>query len=106
MRLGIGVGIVTRCGVITQVLGAVQGHRPARWDIFRPQNTSLTVLRWSDAQAERVTFDVRCVTPAESKPPRNERASITSDPLGWSSTERRSEVNRRRWSEVKAASID
>lgn len=51
------VAIVTHCGVITQVLGSLHGHRPARWDVFRPQNTSLTVLRWSEAGAELVVFD-------------------------------------------------
>lgn len=51
------VGIVTHCGVITQVLGSLHGHRPARWEVFRPQNTSLTTLRWSGSDAELVSFD-------------------------------------------------
>lgn len=51
------VAVVTHCGVITQILGALHGHRPAHWEVFRVQNTSLTVLRWAEPQPELVTFD-------------------------------------------------
>jgi broad specificity phosphatase PhoE len=51
------VAVVTHCGVVTQIVGALHGYRPARWDVFRPQNTSLTILRWSEPQPELVAFN-------------------------------------------------
>jgi broad specificity phosphatase PhoE len=45
-HLGARVVVVTHAGVITQVLAAIHGIAPARWDAFRVGNASVTVVRW------------------------------------------------------------
>lgn len=51
------VVVVTHSGLISQVLGAVHGFSPARWESFRPDNTALTELDWSGARGVLVRFD-------------------------------------------------
>jgi 2,3-bisphosphoglycerate-dependent phosphoglycerate mutase len=51
------VVVVTHAGLITQVLGELHGIRPAQWARFRPENTSLTELRWDGRNAELVVFN-------------------------------------------------
>jgi broad specificity phosphatase PhoE len=38
--------IVTHAGVINQVLGSIVGQSAACWHNFRPDNASLTCVRW------------------------------------------------------------
>lgn len=51
------VAVVTHAGVISQILGALHGYRPAQWEAFRPHNTSLTTVRWSEEGGQIETFD-------------------------------------------------
>jgi broad specificity phosphatase PhoE len=51
------VVVVTHAGVITQILGALHGVRPARWEPFRPENTSLTELRWTAGRLALLVFN-------------------------------------------------
>jgi broad specificity phosphatase PhoE len=51
------VMIVTHAGVISQVLGALNGIRAARWEAFRPSNASLTIVDWADGTGHVRTFD-------------------------------------------------
>jgi alpha-ribazole phosphatase/probable phosphoglycerate mutase len=49
--------LVTHAGVVTQVLGAIHGLRPARWEPFRPENTSLTEIHWQAGAGELLSFN-------------------------------------------------
>jgi broad specificity phosphatase PhoE len=49
--------VVTHAGVISQVLGALHGISPARWQSFRPENTSLTELAWDNGNGRMVSFN-------------------------------------------------
>ena len=40
------IALVTHAGVISQVLGALHGVSAARWDLWRPENGSLTEVLW------------------------------------------------------------
>lgn len=51
------VAVVTHAGVISQVLGWIHGFRPARWEAYRPQNTSLTLITWERSDVRLLTFD-------------------------------------------------
>lgn len=51
------VVVVTHAGLVTQVLGELHGVRPAQWSRFRPENTSLTEVRWNGRSAELVVFN-------------------------------------------------
>jgi broad specificity phosphatase PhoE len=51
--------VVTHAGLISQVLGSLQGTNPARWELFRPGNASLTELEWGAHGGRLVTFDDR-----------------------------------------------
>lgn len=51
------VMIVTHAGVISQIMGWRLGVTPARWDGFRPRNTSVTELRVHAGGSEVVRFD-------------------------------------------------
>ena len=51
------IAVVTHAGAITQVLGAIHGYAPARWEPFRAGNTSLTEIRWRDGRGELIRFD-------------------------------------------------
>jgi broad specificity phosphatase PhoE len=53
------VAVVTHSGLISQVLGALHGLSPARWEPFRPDNTALTELDWSGEHGVLVRFDDR-----------------------------------------------
>ena len=53
------VAIVTHAGVINQIVGFTQGLSPARWDVFRPGNASLSELVWRDCRGTVVSFDRR-----------------------------------------------
>ena len=61
------VAVVTHAGVISQVLGALAGTSPARWEDFRPGNTALTEVAWSEEGGRCLSFDDRshlCEVPA------------------------------------------
>lgn len=49
--------VVTHAGIISQLLGSLEGESPARWERFRPHNASVTELRWGSALRELVRFD-------------------------------------------------
>jgi probable phosphoglycerate mutase len=49
--------VVTHASVISQTIGALYGLSPGSWESFRPHNTSLTHLRWSEHTREIVLFD-------------------------------------------------
>ena len=51
------IALVTHAGVIGQVLGALAGTSPASWGSFRPGNTALTELDWSEGAATLVRHD-------------------------------------------------
>jgi alpha-ribazole phosphatase/probable phosphoglycerate mutase len=53
------VALVTHAGVISQLVGAIHGLNPARWEAFRPGNASLSELRWRGSQGAVVSFDKR-----------------------------------------------
>lgn len=55
---GARVAAVTHAGVISQVLGHISGENPARWEVMRPHNASLTELAWQDDGPRLVCFDV------------------------------------------------
>lgn len=40
------VAVVTHAGFISQILGVIYGASPARWDLYRPTNASLTTIEW------------------------------------------------------------
>ena len=56
---GARVLVVTHAGVITQLIGHVEGVPPARWATFRAGNASITELDWGAAGARLVSFDRR-----------------------------------------------
>lgn len=56
-RRGERVAIVTHAGVVSQVVGAIEGLSPARWDRYRPRNTALTEIDWSWGRGRVVRFD-------------------------------------------------
>jgi alpha-ribazole phosphatase/probable phosphoglycerate mutase len=53
------LALVTHAGVISQLLGAMAGLRAAQWDPFRPGNTALTRVEWSEGSARLLCFDDR-----------------------------------------------
>jgi broad specificity phosphatase PhoE len=53
------VAIVTHTGVITQVLGALEGRAPAEWQACRAGNCSITRLEWRRGRARLLAFDDR-----------------------------------------------
>jgi alpha-ribazole phosphatase/probable phosphoglycerate mutase len=53
------IALVTHAGVISQLVGAIHGLSPARWEAFRPGNASLSELRWRGSQGAVVSFDKR-----------------------------------------------
>lgn len=55
--------VVTHAGVISQLIGWVQGESPARWEPFRPHTASVTELDWRGTSAELVRFDDRGAGP-------------------------------------------
>lgn len=53
------VVVVTHAGVISQVIGALHGLRPASWGKFRPGNCSLTEVEWGPGGRWLLGFDDR-----------------------------------------------
>lgn len=51
------VVVVTHTGVISQLVGSIQGVSPACWSRFRPRNGSITELRVCSGKLELVRFD-------------------------------------------------
>jgi broad specificity phosphatase PhoE len=59
MHAGERVLLVTHAGVVNQVLGSLAGQSAARWENFRPGNTAITEVLWSDDSGRVCTFDDR-----------------------------------------------
>jgi broad specificity phosphatase PhoE len=53
------IAIVTHAGVISQIIGALEGLSPAAWEQFRPGNTGITRLTWHCGSATGLAFDDR-----------------------------------------------
>ena len=53
------VAVVTHAGVVSQIMGALTGTSPARWDLWRPGNCSVTEIRWRIHHGHVVRFDWR-----------------------------------------------
>jgi broad specificity phosphatase PhoE len=51
--------VFTHAGFISQVLGALHGVSPARWECFRPSNGSITVVDWEGDRGTLIHFDDR-----------------------------------------------
>lgn len=51
------VAVVTHAGVVTQVLATLHGLPPARWEPFRPENTSVTEIEWADGHGRLLSFN-------------------------------------------------
>lgn len=51
--------VVTHAGVISQILGAIQGTSAARWEDHRPGNASLTEIEWAEGRGRVLRFDDR-----------------------------------------------
>lgn len=58
-HLGEHVAVVTHCGLITQILGWMNGTNPAKWESFRPGNASVTEVAWGRGTARLIVFDDR-----------------------------------------------
>ena len=48
---------MTHAGVVSQILGALEGLSPACWELYRPVNTALTEVAWGWGSGVVVTFD-------------------------------------------------
>jgi broad specificity phosphatase PhoE len=59
------VAIVTHAGVISQIVGFINGTNPARWELFRPGNGSLTQIDWEGRSGVLVAFDDRSHLPSD-----------------------------------------
>jgi alpha-ribazole phosphatase/probable phosphoglycerate mutase len=53
------IAIVTHAGVISQIIGALEGLSPAAWEQFRPGNTGISRLTWQCGSANVLAFDDR-----------------------------------------------
>lgn len=51
------VALVTHAGVINQIVGSIQGISPARWEPYRPRNSSVTEVLWEGESGVLVDFD-------------------------------------------------
>ena len=49
--------VVTHTGVVTQLVGAIEGMSAATWEAFRPAHAALTELLWSDGAPRVVRFN-------------------------------------------------
>ena len=56
---GEAVVMVTHAGVISQVLGYINGLSPAQWQLFRPDYGSLTEVTWEKGLGRLIAFDDR-----------------------------------------------
>jgi len=54
------VAVVTHAGVICQLIGHLSGTPAARWEAMRPDNASITEVRWRGDGGELVVFNDRC----------------------------------------------
>jgi broad specificity phosphatase PhoE len=54
---GARLALVTHAGFISQVVGALCGHSPARWSTFRPDNIAVTEIRWNGDSGALVAFN-------------------------------------------------
>lgn len=59
------IALVTHAGVIGQILGALAGTSPARWEGFRPGNTAITEIDWAGGSGTVLRFDDRTHLPPE-----------------------------------------
>jgi broad specificity phosphatase PhoE len=71
---------VTHSGFISQVLGAIQGLSPARWEANRPGNTTLTTITWSRGGGDVLSFDVGACTRPPHRIHRDETWSVAPAP--------------------------
>jgi broad specificity phosphatase PhoE len=53
------IAVVTHAGVISQIIGALEGLSPAAWEPFRPGNTGISRLTWQRGSATVLSFDDR-----------------------------------------------
>jgi broad specificity phosphatase PhoE len=53
------VAIVTHAGVISQIVGALQGISAASWERNRPGNASVTEIAWARGTGALIRFDDR-----------------------------------------------
>lgn len=51
------VAVITHSGVITQLIGAIQGASAACWERFRADNTALTEVDWTGERGILVRFN-------------------------------------------------
>jgi Histidine phosphatase superfamily (branch 1) len=63
------IAVVTHAGVISQVMGVLQGASPARWDLWRAANCSATEIRWRREAGTVVCFDWRPAAAAHQSAP-------------------------------------
>lgn len=71
------VVVVTHAGVLNQIVASLEGVPPARWDYFRPDNASITILRWSAGEFTPLQLDERAHLGPDSVPP--ERIGSAND---------------------------
>jgi alpha-ribazole phosphatase/probable phosphoglycerate mutase len=55
--------VVTHAGVISQIVGYIEGESPARWESFRPRNATITQVEWHAQKLRLVRFDDRDGSP-------------------------------------------
>jgi broad specificity phosphatase PhoE len=48
---------VTHAGVISQIVGYIEGENPARWESFRPRNATTTQVEWREGNLRLARFD-------------------------------------------------
>lgn len=53
------IALVTHAGFIGQILGALAGASPARWEPFRPGNTAITEIEWINGSGTVIQHDDR-----------------------------------------------
>ena len=62
--------VFTHAGVINQLVGSINGQTPARWENHRPENASITEVRWNSVGPELVSFgDCRHLQLSSNRPP-------------------------------------
>ena len=59
------VALVTHAGVISQLVGVLQGTRPAVWERHRPTTTAITEIAWGRGTGSLLTFDDHAHLPAD-----------------------------------------
>lgn len=52
------VVVVTHAGVVSQVIGSLEGIDPARWQLYRPAHCTVTQVEWSRGGGRLVAFDL------------------------------------------------